>query len=89
MSSDLHVILDKFSFLTKGIYQNKDSQHVCISQYQTNPHNLNRKNKPSRVLDKKTSAMLHIFTNMHLLVEHILPCNERNTKRYSCIVNVP
>lgn len=31
MSSDLHVILDKFSFLSKGIYQNKDSQHVCIS----------------------------------------------------------
>ena len=70
MSSDLHVILDKFSFLTKGIYQNKDSQHVCISHsIRLIPIISIGKINLAVFYTKNFSHAAHI--HMHLLVEHI------------------
>ena len=70
MSSDLHVILDKFSFLTKGIYQNKDSQHVCISHsIRLIPIISIGKINLAAFYTKNFSHAAHI--HMHLLVEHI------------------
>ena len=70
MSSDLHVILDKFSFLSKGIYQNKDSQHVCISHsIRLIPIISIGKINLAAFYTKNFSHAAHI--HMHLLVEHI------------------